>query len=310
MYREYYGFRHHPFSLSPDTEKFVNLHGHQECMDLLIYALSTGEGFVKIVGDVGTGKTILCRKLLRYLVKTPVTNTEYVSIYIPNPLLSPAGLFRTLASELGISLQHDTSQDVIFEALNQRLLLLAGEQKSVVIIIDEAQALPVETLEALRLVTNLETEKQKLVQVILFGQPELDDLLGQHQFRQLQQRITFSYYLTPLNLSSTQQYLQHRVIHAGFNGEYLFTPAAMKQIFHQSRGIPRLINVISHKALLAGFARSSRQVDKKDVDTAFFDGQPKATESRSKRIIWLISIGILVVAIALLAILQWQGLSS
>lgn len=310
MYREYYGFRHHPFSLSPDTEKFVNLHGHQECMDLLIYALSTGEGFVKIVGDVGTGKTILCRKLLRFLVASQITESGYVAIYIPNPLLSPTGLFRTLAAELGISLQHDTSQDVTFEALNQELLSLAGKQKSVVIIIDEAQALPVATLEALRLITNLETEKQKLVQVILFGQPELDDLLSQHQFRQLQQRITFSYFLNPLNLSSTQQYLQHRVIHAGFNGEHLFTPAAMKQIFHHSRGIPRLINVISHKALLAGFARSSKEVDKKDVETAFYDGQPKSSESRSKRAIWSISIGILVVAISVLAWMQWQGLSS
>ena len=309
MYREYYGFRNHPFSLSPDTEKFVNLHGHQECMDLLTYALSTGEGFVKIVGDVGTGKTILCRKLLRFVATPNGTESEYVAIYIPNPLLSPTGLFRTLASELGVSLDNDKSQDLVFEALNQELLSLAGQRKSVVIIIDEAQALPVATLEALRLVTNLETEKQKLVQVILFGQPELDDLLSQHQFRQLKQRITFSYYLNPLTLSSTQQYLQHRVIHAGFNGEHLFTAAAMKRIFHHSRGVPRLINVISHKALLAGFARNAPNIDKADVDTAFYDGQPLAAESRSKRIIWSISVGILVVAIAILAWMQWQGLN-
>lgn len=309
MYRDYYGFRHHPFSLSPDTEKFVNLHGHQECIDLLTYALSTGEGFVKIVGDVGTGKTILCRKLLRFLVTPQNGTSDYLAIYIPNPLLSPTGLFRTLASEMGIALQHDTSQDVVFEQLNRELLALASQHKSVVIIIDEAQALPVATLEALRLVTNLETEKQKLVQVILFGQPELDDLLSQHQFRQLKQRISFSYYLSPLSLSSTQQYLQHRVIHAGFNGEHLFTASAMKQIFRHSRGVPRLINVIAHKALLAGFGRDARQIDKRDVDTAFYDGRPDATASRTNRVIWTISIGILVAAVAVLGWLQMQGIA-
>ena len=289
MYLRFFGFSSTPFSLSPDTEHYVSLDGHKQCWDTLVYALSTGEGFVKIIGEVGTGKTIMCRKLLRFLHNKEEAGADYVSLYIPNPLLSPTGLFRALAAELNLSPGEHVNTTIILEQINREMLNLAKEKKSLVIIIDEAQALPAETLEALRLITNLETEKHKLVQVVLFAQNELNNLLNQYEFRQLRQRITFSCLMEPLSLSSTSHYLKHRLFQAGYSGEQLFSPGAIRLVYRYSRGIPRLINILSQKALLAAFARQSHKVGRQDVQAAWSD-QSDSTLATDRRPIWTISI--------------------
>lgn len=297
-----------PFSLAPDTNQFVSLDDHQACFDLLVYALSTGEGFVKIVGDVGTGKTILCRKLLRYLNKEDQDlscNTDYVTVYIPNPMLSPIGLLRALAHELGVPLVDETASDVVLEQVSFKMLELAKEHKSVVVIVDEAQALPEDTLEALRLVTNLETETHKLVQVVLFGQTELDEILHQYKFRQLNQRITFSHYLQALSLSNTEHYINFRTINVGFRGEPLFKSSAIKRMYSYSKGIPRKINVLAHKALLSAYSQGRQRVTDKDVQRAWKDSQKN--EHHSSQIIWIIVFGFLASSALALTWVQIKG---
>lgn len=303
MYNQYFGFQQQPFSLTPDTDQFVNLHGHQECFDLITYALSTGEGFVKVIGDVGTGKTIICRKLLRHLKAETDSPAEFVALYIPNPLLSPTGLFRALANELGIRLADNLTRDIILEQITAELLELANQRKSIVIIVDEAQALPEDTLEALRLVTNLETEKHKLVQVILFGQTELDELLAKHQFRQLKQRITFSYHLNPLNSKATEHYIRHRTMKAGNSSERLFSEKAIKKIYQKSKGFPRIINILAHKSLLAAYSRRSTIVDIKDVTRAVQDSGSDNSQTTNH---WFWSGSLLLIAV--IALLGWLQL--
>ena len=305
MYFEYFGFNQAPFSLTPDTLQFVSLENHQACLDMIHYALSTGEGFVKVVGDVGTGKTILCRKLLRQLAESNTQQQKFQTLYIPNPMLSPIGLYRAIALELGINTQEGQMAEVLLERVTAAMLEHARQQTSVVVIIDEAQALPQKTLEALRLLTNVETETHKLVQVILFGQTELDDILNQHHFRQLKQRITFSHYLTPLNLDNTRSYVTHRTIRAGFIGESLFSNPAIKKLFNYSNGVPRLINVLAHKALLSAYGRGGKTVSAKDITQAWRDSQKDLTViGRSYSGFWFVAF--LTLAIVTVSVLWVQ----
>jgi len=310
MYNTHFGFTNTPFSLAPDTGQFVNLQGHQECFDLLVYALSTGEGFVKIIGDVGTGKTILCRKLIRYLEQPSRKNkgkkrkSPFKPVYIPNPLLSPIGLLRAIAHELGVLASDETERDALIKQVSDEMLVLADQDQSVVVIIDEAQALPEETLESLRLVTNLETETRKLVQVVLFGQTELESTLNKHEFRQLKQRITFSYQLEPLSQSSTEQYLNVRTMKVGFTGEPLFRGAAAKKMFMYSGGVPRLINVLAHKALLSAYSDGRKKVTAGDVKKAWQDGR---SENSGINRGWLIAFTFLALIAAAISWAKWFG---
>ncbi len=311
MYEAHFGLKTAPFSLAPDTEKFVSLQGHQECFDLLVYALSTGEGFIKVIGDVGTGKTILCRKLLRYLQNPSAEDSHskslsFQALYIPNPLLSPIGLLRALAHELDISLNDESASDMLLEQISAAMLKVARQQKSVVVIIDEAQALPEETLEALRLLTNLETENRKLVQVVLFAQPELDVILDQYKFRQLKQRITFNHYLNPLSMQSVEHYIEHRLIKAGYGGHKLFLKHATKKLFQYSKGVPRLINVLAHKAMLAAYSRGHSNITGSDVHLAWRDNQAEKNKPKSAKLWWVLVPSLLLSTSLLLAWLQWQ----
>ncbi len=271
MYESFYGLQKRPFSLSPDTGLFVNLIDHEQCYSLLKHVLDSGEGFLKVIGDVGTGKTILCRKLLRYLENPE--QQQFHSVYIPNPMLSSVGLYRAVGQELGLSAEQQKDNDALLSHITERILALAESNRSVVIVVDEAQSLPAQTLEALRLITNLETERKKLVQVILFGQTELDTLLAQDRFRQLRQRITFSHYLKPLSQPETQQYLEYRLTQSGYNGPMLFSKKAVKELFAASKGVPRMINVLAHKALMAAFADRVMQVDHRHIRRAAADDE-------------------------------------
>nr|WP_298141629.1 AAA family ATPase [uncultured Pseudomonas sp.] len=263
MYQAFFGLAEKPFALTPNTGFLVQLAPYQACLNLLRVALAEGEGFIKITGEVGTGKTLLCRTLLNEL-----DYQRYQIAYLPNPGLTPAGLRQALAREL-----HITSTDgaTVLDALQRRLIELAAAGKSTVVLIDEAQALPPETLEALRLLTNLETQQAKLLQVVLFGQPELDETLARNEFRQLRQRITFSYRLRPLDVKDTTRYLQERLAVAGYRGEPLFSPAAVRRLVRGSGGIPRLLNILAHKALMAAYGEGRRQVGSRHIRRAQLD---------------------------------------
>ncbi|WP_018403726.1 ExeA family protein [Marinobacter gelidimuriae] len=265
MYESHFGLQEAPFALTPNTRYFLRARSHSDALELLLVALREREGFIKITGEVGTGKTLLCRLLLNELQRNAHT------AYIPNPHLTPDTLYETVAEELGVDVARCANTHQILKALNKRLIALATEQRQAVLVIDEAQAMPEETIEALRLLTNLETESTRLLQVVLFGQPELDELLQRQSLRQLQQRIVFQYRLAPLDKASVAQYLRHRLALAGYNGGNLFSPPALRLISRSSGGIPRLVNIIAHKALLSAWGQGDRQVSRWHVMQAIRD---------------------------------------
>ena len=265
MYRQHFGLQSAPFTITPDTGFFHNAGTHQEALNVLLVALQSGAGFLKVTGEVGTGKTLLCRKLLNTL------DDRYVTAYIPNPFLNPTALRMAFAEELGIVFARNLGQHRLLKLITERLVELNAAGRRVVLLIDEAQALPDDSLEALRLLTNLETEKDKLLLVVLFGQPELDRRLAQNHLRQLKQRILFSYQLQPLDRRALNAYLQHRLTIAGYHGAPLFSPRAIRRLHQASRGIPRLINVLCHKALMAAYGSGQRVIDHRHMQRAIAD---------------------------------------
>lgn len=271
MYRQHFGLKEHPFSLTPDTQFYFNSQSHREVLSTLLLALRHSEGFIKIVGEVGTGKTLLSRKLLASL------GENFITAYIPNPYLTPDELKWFLAEEIGIAYSPEIPSYQLLKDINLRLVELAQKKRQVVLVVDEAQAMPRETIEALRLLTNLETEKSKLLQVVLFGQPELDDLLDRPDLRQLKQRIVFAEYLQTIPKASLVDYLAYRLSSAGYRGAALFSSSSVGLLYKASGGVPRLINVIAHKALLAAYGQGADRVSRKHMVRAIMD----TAESRS-----------------------------
>ncbi len=300
MYQQFFGLNDLPFTLTPNTHYFLNLPTHQEALNLILVALANGDGFVKIVGEVGTGKTLLCRKVLNAL------DDNTVSAYIPNPYLSPDGFRMSFARELGIELENIKGSFDLLERINQKLIELVAGGKRVVLIVDEAQAMPEKTIEALRLLTNLETETTKLFQVVLFGQPELDELLGRTSLRQLRQRITFSYQLKHLDQEGTGQYLQHRLTLAGYNGIALFKSAAVKQLCAAADGTPRLINILAHKALMVAYGKGDRQVTPAHIKVAVDDTEGVSLQTLPIRTI-AAAATVLAAGLSAWAALSWVG---
>jgi len=265
MYLYHFGLRELPFTLTPNTQFYLGLESHKEALEVLLTALKTGEGFIKVVGEVGTGKTLLCRKLLNDIP------AHFVTAYIPNPYLKPDELRRAVAVELGVKQAQSISTQLLTQGIQERLLALHGQGHSVVLILDEAQALPVESLEALRLFTNLETETRKLLQVVLFAQPELDQTLREQKFRQLRQRITFSYQLRALTVDEVHYYVNHRLQIAGYKGLTLFSPRITKRLAKASKGIPRLVNVLCHKLLILAYGQGHYKITDHHVKSAIND---------------------------------------
>jgi MSHA biogenesis protein MshM len=292
MFLEHFGLREYPFGITPNTDFFFPYTQAQEALNTVLMALAMGEGFVKITGEVGTGKSMLCRKMLASL------GHNYHVALILNPYRDPQSLFLELCSELGADYPagaHE-NQYLVLQALARRVMALNTAGKRVLICLDEAQAMPTGTLEALRLLTNLETERRKLVQIVIFGQPELDERLNHPSIRQLKQRITFSYRLEPLRPIQLQGYLQYRLRIAGHPDGKVFSPLAVRALRRRSSLVPRLVNILAHKALLSAYGRGKPRVGRKDVIAAAKDTFEEPEVARTE---WKESVAAVILGLAL-----------
>jgi MSHA biogenesis protein MshM len=273
-YLAHFRLREAPFGITPDTGFFFPCRSSQQALNTLLIALQNGEGFLKITGEVGTGKTMLCRKLLATL-----DEGSWVSAYVPNPNLEPRALLFAVAEELGLAVDPSLDQYRLLRRVGVALLDMARSRRRVVLCMDESQAMPLETLEAVRLMTNLETEKRKLLQVVLFGQPELDRKLADESIRQVRQRITFQHDLEGLDEQEVGSYFEHRLRVAGYAGPSLLTRGARRALFQASRGVPRLVNILAHKALLLLYGENGPQLQHRHIRAAAVD-TPAAVEPR------------------------------
>ncbi len=292
MYLEHFGLREAPFKITPHTEFFFAGANRGETLEALIYAISSGEGIVKVTGEVGSGKTMLCRVLMERLPKSVET------IYFAVPSLSPDELLATVASDLGVETDGVNITKLI-RALQGRLIEIYGSGKRVVALIDEAHAMPVETLDQIRLLSNLETSHEKLIQIVLFGQPELDQHLSMPNIRQLKERITHSFNLLPLPARDIKDYLSFRLRAAGYRGPDLFSAEALKIITEASEGLTRRINIYADKTLLAAYAAGTHTITTDHVRAAITDTQIvlPAPKSNRKKIGFVIGASILAGAI-------------
>jgi general secretion pathway protein A len=253
MYEKYYGFTDKPFNLTPDSKFFYASAKHEEALNCLLLAISERNGFVVITGEIGSGKTTVCRTLVNKLDRT----TKLALIL--NTHLSRKELLTTILEDLDIEYK-STSKTHLLSAFNKFLLEQVEKDINVVIVIDEAQNLTPSALEEVRMLSNLETEKEKLVQIILMGQPELKKKLALPKLEQFRQRIVFHYHLDPLSREETQEYIKHRLNKAGNPSYDIFKQAAIDAIYAYSKGIPRLINIICHNALILGLACETRTI--------------------------------------------------
>jgi general secretion pathway protein A len=267
MYKEYYQLREEPFSITPDPRFLYLTAQHQEAMNHLLYGIRQKKGFTCLTGEVGTGKTTLCRALLRQL------GDDCYTALIMNPFLTETQLLRAIVEEFGIEAKRSDRLGLL-RALNTFLLQANTDGRTAVLIIDEAQDMTVSCLELVRLLSNLETDSQKLLQIILLGQPELRTKLGRPDLRQLAQRITVRFHLSEMDQRDTEQYLAHRLAVAGVSSQQpsvRFDPSAVSEIYRYSQGTPRLVNAISDKALLAGYVHQAACIDGRLVEMAAAD---------------------------------------
>ncbi len=293
MYLEHFGLREAPFKITPHTEFFFAGANRGETLEALLYAITSGEGIVKVTGEVGAGKTMLCRVLMERL--PPSVETIYFAV----PSLSPDELLATVANDLGIEMD-GTNVTKTIRALQTRLIEIYANGKRVVALIDEAHAMPVETLEQIRLLSNLETSHEKLIQIVLFGQPELDQHLSMPNIRQLKERITHSFLLLPLPPRDIKDYLNFRLRAAGYHGPDLFSTEALKIIAEASEGLTRRINIYADKTLLAAFAAGTHTITSDHVRAAIADTQiVLAAPKYSRKLIVVAIIVTLLVGVTL-----------
>lgn len=296
MYLRHFALQESPFSITPDSAFFYPHESAQAALNTLLVALRSGEGFLKIVGEVGCGKTVLCRQLLKTL------HDECVTAYIPNPDMGPDDLLMALLDELGVDTaaahlitpngQTRQSRRMLMILLEKCLFHHAQQGRRVVVCIDEAQAIPLASIESLRLLSNLETEKQKLLQLVLLGQPELDVKLARPEIRQLLQRITFSEYLGPMRAPYVALYMQHRLVVAAASESTdieVFQASATEMMAALTQGVPRLVNVLAHKCLMLAYGENTHRVTAEHVRLAAADtpGLVKMTGPTTSRFRWL-----------------------
>ena len=297
MYLDHYGLAEAPFRITPHTDFFFAGANRGTTLEALLYAITHDEGIVKISGEVGSGKTMLCRVLMERLPE------NVAIIYLANPSLSREDILYALADELGIEVPEHSRTNTVMRALQEHLVNLYATGKQVVVLIDEAHAMPVETLEEIRLLSNLESNRHKLLQLVLFGQPEINDTLARSDMRQLRDRITHNFNLEPLVRDDITQYLDFRMRAAGYHGPSVFAPEAVKSIAKASQGLTRRINILADKALLASYAAGVHLVGDREVKAAIKDsefasaGSPASGRRAGTPLIWAAAGAVAVLAV-------------
>lgn len=298
MYLDHFGLREHPFRITPHTEFFFAGANRGATLDALIYAITHDEGIVKVSGEVGSGKTMLCRVLLDRLPANVVT------VYLATPSLSRDDILYALAEELRLSVPASARSAQIVRLLQEHLIQLYAKGHQVVVLIDEAHAMPMETLEEIRLLSNLESNQHKLLQLVMFGQPELNDILARHDMRQLKERITHNFTLGPLGREDTAEYIDFRLRAAGYKGAHIFAPAATLLLAGAAQGLTRRINILADKSLLAAYAVGRHEVGPEEARAAIKDSDFSTSTPRTiNRNAVFAAIGTISLAIAL--VLFW-----
>ena len=268
MFNQYFGLAQYPFSLTPNTRYFMKMPSHQQAFNLLLKALDGPGAFAKITGEVGTGKTMLCRKVLNALA---THKNRFITAYIPHPILNEEGTMHAIADELHLKPPAQASYYQLIKLISAELVRLNQEGKKVLLFIDEAQAMPEESIAAVQLLTTLDTDDNKFLQVVLFGQPELDALLQRPALSQLHKQLSFSFILPALDRAGTEAYISHRLVKAGFSGSHLFSQQALDLIFGTSKGVPRMINILAHKALMAAYGKGESRITESHIKRAIAD---------------------------------------
>ncbi len=278
MYYDYFGLKQPPFRITPDTSLFYPGGDRGAVLDALVYAILNGEGMVKVVGEVGSGKTMLCRMLEQELPE------KVEVVYLANPSLSPENILHAIAFELKLAVQPDTSRLQVMHNLQEYLLERHSKNQQVVVFVEEAQAMPIATLEEIRLLSNLETQQSKLLQIVLFGQPELDVLMANPEIRQLKERITYSFQLNPFVSEHIRDYVNTRLRASGYRSGEIFNKAAIRRIERYSKGLLRRVNILADKSLLAAYAGNTNQVTAKHVEQAARDSE---FVTGQRRLLWI-----------------------
>ena len=293
MYLEHFGLREAPFRITPHTEFFFAGANRGATLEALIYAITHDEGIVKVSGEVGSGKTMLCRMLLEKLPP------DVETVYLANPSLSAADIHHAIADELQTELPDGRAHQRL-RVLQDRLLEIYAADRKVVVMIDEAHAMPSESLEEIRLLSNLESNKHKLLHIVLFGQPELDERLAASNMRQLKERITHNFALEPLRRDDIGEYLMFRMRASGYRGPDLFTPDAVQLVSKTSEGLTRRINILADKALLSAFSENKHQIDRRQVKAAARDAQFSPMRDGSARpVAWVAGATLIVILTSL-----------
>ncbi|MEK7835606.1 MAG: AAA family ATPase, partial [Pseudomonadota bacterium] len=306
MYYTHFGLTRPPFRITPDTEFFYTGGNRGPILDALMYAIGQGEGIIKVTGEVGSGKTMLCNMLQSRLP----ANVE--TVYLANPSVSPDEILHAIALELQLAPPRDAGHLEVMQMLHRYLLERHAQDRQVVMFVEESQSMPIATLEEIRLLSNLETAHAKLLQIVLFGQPELEDNLSQPHIRQLRERITHSFRLSPLKPDEIRDYLNFRLRAAGYRGPDLFSPRIINAIAKASEGLTRRVNLIADKALLVAFSENTHTVTLKHVkaavrDSEFSSYEPPRSRLRFGLALLLVTVGISL-GVALFALFQtYQG---
>ena len=280
MYLQHFGLAQYPFSLTPNTRFFLKLPSHQEAFNSLVRALLDDGNFSKIVGEVGTGKTMLCRMVLNALENHP---NRFVTAYIPHPILGEDDLLETIADELSIVRSTSLQIGELIKLISAEVINADKAGKHTILFIDEAQAIPEESLNTIYLLTQAQANSKRPLQVILFGQPELDVLLDSPMLSQLERGISFSYKLEPMDRDAVEAYLQRRLVKSGFSGAALFNAAAVDLLHEASGGIPRMVNILCHKSLMVAFGKGDRLITNSHVEKAIADTEIVAPKKLSWR---------------------------
>ena len=283
MYQQHFGLTDLPFSLQAESNYFVNVKGHTEALKILLLGLAHADGFMRVTGEVGTGKTFLCNKLRKTL------NNKYVTIYLSTPCVSDMDLFYNVARVLKLDGYQELLRYQLIEKIANYLIHFNETGKRVLFLIDEAQAMDETALEALRLLNYYQSERQALFDIILFGQPELEEKLAHPMLRSLAQRIVFSYHLKALDFRSMRQYIQSRLRTAGYRERQLFTLPALIALYQASRGTPRMINILCHKAMLVGYREGIRKISLSAAREAILNTQSLARSTPQSS--WKLNVG-------------------